>query len=234
VDLLAQWFSTLDPVTLTQVVRYSACSALVITYRHTLPTQGADRQALQQRRTFARRPSFPIRTARVRIVAQAPSVLLELLPADVGFMCIAYKRDPFLLRESLASMATVEKFSLPQASKAEGAGTARVVQHVQSTRVPQVCPYHLASVCPLVAAPWELQALLTECLDGGGGGTRTPKCTKELVQALLNAYVWVQTNFPLIIVYKTDGQAHLQLSAARFVENAPRATGRLNVPASSW
>lgn len=78
---------------------------------------------------------------------------------------------------------------------------------------------------PLECMPREHQALLAEGLDRGRGRTHALERTQQLPHAVLDAQVRVQTDAALRVMNESDGQAHLEFTAARLVQDAAPQAG---------
>jgi len=98
VDDLATWLTACDPAELTEIGRHVASIDLVIAHRHALAADGADCEALQERRAFARRAFLPVSSVRVSVIAQTSVVLVELREGDVTRMRVGNVGGPFLAR----------------------------------------------------------------------------------------------------------------------------------------
>jgi nitrite reductase/ring-hydroxylating ferredoxin subunit len=107
-DLLADRLCALNAPALAHVIGHPTSALDVIAHGHSLAAVGAYRQALQQSGALARSPPLAIGPLGVSVVAQPLEVVLELLPADVGFVGVVNQRRPLLGRQPHEDVVTIE------------------------------------------------------------------------------------------------------------------------------
>ena len=83
-DALAERFGIFDAFALTDVLRAQAFAPRMVAKRHSAAAFAADDQALQQRRTFARRTFPTIKSDSLCAFPQALQVSFMFVPANVG------------------------------------------------------------------------------------------------------------------------------------------------------
>src|SRR5215469_219222 len=94
---------------------------------HSSSTTPAHHQTLEQRRTFPRRTLAGGHSPGLRVLLQAPLVLLEFLPGDISWVSTQDKRVPLFARQSREhSASSLDLFSVSGAAKEIGARVARV------------------------------------------------------------------------------------------------------------
>ncbi len=174
---------------------------------------------MQQRGSLAWRPAAPIRAHRLRALVQALLVALVLVPGDVARMRSGNQRDPFVAGHAPQPRAAVDALARVAAPVDEGAGVSGVVQCTQHLAVVQRVPHQLALVRPLGTAMRECQLLLASRLDRGAGRTGAGEGGEQPLQAMLHVPDGVEHERAVAVVDQPHGRAHLQLAAARLVQD---------------
>src|SRR5215471_17282592 len=118
----------------------------MIPYGHSLATLCTYRQALQQSRTFARRAFLSFRAQSLSVVTQTLNILLKLIPVYIALMRVSDQRSPLLGRQFDEGLMAVGMEARMCATKAEGAGIARMMQYPKDTRMLQLTPHDVAFV----------------------------------------------------------------------------------------
>src|ERR1700751_5777078 len=124
----------------------------MIPYGHSLSTLCTDRQALQQGRTFARRAFLSFRAQSLSVITQTLDILLELIPGYIALMRVSNQRSPLLGRDFDEGLMAVGMEAYVRATKAEGAGIARMMQDPKETGMLELIPHHGSFFCSLFVA----------------------------------------------------------------------------------
>ncbi len=101
----------------------------------------------------------------------------------------------------------------------EGAGISGVVQRAQHLAVIQCVPHQLTLVRALGTAVRKRQMLLTRGLDRGAGRAGAREGGEQPPQAMLHLPIGVEHERAIAVVDQPHGRAHLQLAAARLVQD---------------
>jgi hypothetical protein len=118
----------------------------MIPYGHSLSTLCTYRQALQQGRTFARRAFLSFCAQSLSVITQTLDILLELIPGYIALMRVSNQRSPLLGREFDEGLMAVGMEAYVRATKAEGAGIARMMQDPKDTGMLELIPHDVAFV----------------------------------------------------------------------------------------
>ena len=176
----------------------------MISYGHSLATPCTYRQALQQGRTFARRAFLSFRAQSLSVVTQTLDILLELIPDYIALMRVSNQRSPFLGRDFDEGLMAVGMEACVRATKAEGAGIARMMQDPKYTRMLELIPHDVAFVRSMIDVPRELQPLLSKLFYGCNRGAGPTEGTKQLTNARLDTGIGVQAHAPLGIAERVN------------------------------
>jgi hypothetical protein len=131
---------------------------------HSLSTNAAYDATLHKRRPFPWRPRFPCSSEPQRVLGEAILIGLKLLPTDVADMNIRNHELPFRPGNlGRAVLAVWQKVSA-DATIDECAGIARIMQHLEDSRMRGSHPMQLALVQALTNAAGESEALVMEQL----------------------------------------------------------------------
>ena len=152
-----------------------------------------------------------------------------LLPRDVAGVGIPEQRVPLLARHAFPSDAPVGL--LAPAVLAEGVGprVPRVMQQMDGPAQAERRPRQLALPRPRGQADGKEQALFAEVLDGGVRGACAEEGLEEQPHALLDLRVGIEGHAAVGGVDEADGQMTVQLTPARFVQDAAAQAGPQHV-----
>src|SRR5215471_1285096 len=164
----------------------------MIPYGHSLSTLCTYRQALQQGRTLAWGAFLSFRTQSLSVVTQTLDILLELIPGYIALMRVSNQRSPLLGRDFDEGLMAVGMEACVRATKAEGAGIARMMQDPKDTRMLELIPHDVAFVRSMRDAPRELQPLLSKLFYGCNRRAGPTEGTKQLTNACLDTGIGVQ------------------------------------------
>lgn len=220
VDDLARWLATFDPSALAGVSRHAAFVDLMIAHRHAFAADGADRETLQESRTFARRTFLSLRPQRVRVVAQPSIVLVEFGRADIARVRVGDICYPLLARETCKDHPAIRVFAMTSSTEAKHSCIARIMQYPQRARVVKLTPDNLPFVQTSIHASRELQFLGAECLDGCHRGSGAAEGLEEHPDCVLDPLVRIEKYAFVGIVDEADRQSNLKLSSPRFVQDS--------------
>ena len=129
---------------------------------HPFSANAADHAALQKRRAFACRTGLPCSSEPQRVLGEALLIGLKLLPADVAGMSTGKQERPIRSRNFRRAVLSVRQKTSADAAVDERAGVARVVQHLEDSRVLRPHPMQLTLVHPLANAAREPETLLVK------------------------------------------------------------------------
>jgi hypothetical protein len=215
--MLAERLATLDPFALANVVWLNALLSAMVTNRHPLTANPADRHTLQQGWTFPWRTLAALSSVRSGVLVQALLVLFELVPRNVARMRIGDKRSPFLPEQLLADyMAPALALSRP--AKEKRSCKPRIVQEPQGAVV-QERPPHGVTFLAIIGVPRKEQTLAAKLLHCCGSRPRSTKGPEEGLDALLDLSIWIQHYMVFGVVNESDRQWTLQLTPPRFVQD---------------
>ena len=151
---------------LTDIDRDGAAMLLAVVHTHALAAQAAQHATLQQRRSFARRSGPPLAAEGAGVVGEPPLVGLEAVPVDVALVHARHDELPFRSGNLDHGGAAVGQVACARAAIDEGAGIARIVQHLQDACVLRWRPQEVALVGPRPQPAREQDALFSEEADG--------------------------------------------------------------------
>jgi hypothetical protein len=215
--MLAERLAALDPFALAKVVWLEASLSSMITNRHPLTADSADRHTLQQSWTFPRRTLASLSAVCGGVLVQALLVLLELVPRNVARMRTGDKRSPFLPRQLLADyMARALTLSRPP--KEVRSCKTRIVQEPQGAVVQERPPHELTCLT-IIGSLRKEQALAAKRLYCCTCRPGTAKGPEEGLNALLDLPVRIKHDTLRNVVDETDRQRTLQLAPPRFVQD---------------
>ena len=118
----------------------------MIPYGQSLAALCTYRQALQQGSTFARRAFLSFCAQSLSVVTQTLDILLELIPGYIAVMRVSNQRSPLLGRDFDEGLMAVGMEACVRATKAEGAGIARMMQDPKDTGMLELIPHDVAFV----------------------------------------------------------------------------------------
>ena len=114
--------------------------------------------------------------------------------------------------------AAVGQVACARAAIDEGAGIARIVQHLQDARVLRRCPQEVTLVRPGAQPAREQQALLPEEADGLDGASSPLEGLEHQTDGALHLGIGIEADRSVGPVDQTDRRAHLELAAPGLVE----------------
>src|SRR5260370_40838753 len=106
--------------------------------------QMTDDASLQKRRAFACRPCFPYPSEPQRVLGEALLIRLKQRPTDVADMNVRNHELPLRPGNLGRAVLAVWQKTGTDATIDECAGIARVMQHLEDSRVPSPHPIQLA------------------------------------------------------------------------------------------
>jgi len=98
-------------------------------------------------------------------------------------------------------------------------GIARVMQHLQDSRVRRPHPMQLALVQPFANAARKPEALLVEELGGLHGGSGAVEGLEDQAHRRLYFSVWVENQNAVVPINQTDRRRYLKLAAPSLVQH---------------
>jgi hypothetical protein len=132
---------------LADVVRSELTVAVaVVSKRHAIAANPADDKPLEKRWSFTRRALATVIATRLCTLKKSALVSFVLLPRNVAGVRIAMERKPFFAWKLSFPKATVRLLVPASLPKSEGASVARIVQHLQGSRISQWAPEQIAFV----------------------------------------------------------------------------------------
>lgn len=104
------------------------------------------------------------------VVTQTLDILLELIPGYIALMRVSNQRSPLLGRDFDEGLMAVGMEACVRATKAEGAGIARMMQDPKDTGMLELIPHDVAFVRSMCDAPRKLQPMLSKLFYGCNRG----------------------------------------------------------------
>ena len=136
-----------------------------VMHTHALAAQATQHATLQQGRSLPRRSRPPLAAEGTGVIGEPTLIDLEAFPVDVALVHARHDELPFRPGNLDHGGAAVGQVAYARAAIDEGAGIARIVQHLQDACVLRWCPQEFTLVGSCAQAAWEQQALLPEEAD---------------------------------------------------------------------
>ena len=114
--------------------------------------------------------------------------------------------------------AAVGPVACARAAIDEGAGVARIVQHLQDARMLRRRPQEFTLVRPRTQPAREQEALLPEEADGLDRASGPLEGLEDQADGVLHLGVGIEADRPVGPVHQTDRRAHLEFAAPSLVE----------------
>ena len=180
---------------------------------------------MQKRRAFAWRSRLAFTAEPQRVVSEALLIRLELLPADVAHMNVRNHELPLCLGNLGRAVPAVWQKPSAHATVDEGTRIAGVMQDLQDSRVCRSHPMQFPLVHSLANAAGKHKPLLAEQLGSLHRGAGPVECLEHQAHRSLYFGVGIENQDAVVAINQTDGRAHLQLAASRFVDHSASHSG---------
>ena len=176
----------LDVVVGAAVVGHERVAALVIADGHPSSAASADREALQQRGSFAGGAGAAVGAVGIGVGGEQLLVLLKLFPGEIAGVCVVDQADPLLAWELPCGGAPVRGLAGPALSIDERAGIARVVQGAQHPPVRQLVPCQLTLAFSFADPAGEPEPVAVEGVDDRARGSGPGEGAEQVTECVLD------------------------------------------------
>ena len=147
-------------------------------------------------------------------------IRLKQSPTDVADMNIRNHELPLRPGNLGRAVLAVWQKTGADATIDECAGIARVMQHLEDSRVRRPHPMQLALVQSLANAAGEPETLLAEQLRGLHRRSGPVEGLEDQAHRSLYFRVWIENQNAVVPINQTDGRPHLKLATSSFVDHS--------------